>query len=262
MSAKAPSLSIPMFEIPNLATLQFLMNLERQGKDQVHEKVKSFMLPESALLGADGRPAGDVALRLNKRVTAYLHELVALPTIEQEWTAAAGSEVAREGMISTTSYKVAYMLYMEFGQLLKQRAPEFIQVMDSVLILGLNAVINGEHPLAIYSKTFTAQAKDEAGITLLDAKIHFQKLLQVLADSVLQFLLMKALIVRDQTSTKITTEGQQTFTHLIAVLGSTRSMQAQGANLIKTELKIREGLETAQEAVSALVNPNAELPEA
>ena len=256
------SISVPQFHIANVATLQFLMGLERQATMTVNEKIKGLMQPETVLVDAKGQPMTDVAMRLNQKMTDYLHELTMQPTLEEDWEAAAGSTVAMEGLLTPVSFMVAYMIYMEFGQVLKRRAPQFTQVMDAVLVLAMDALRQGRHPLDVYKQTFKAQAVDEQGNVILGAEDHFQKLLADLYGGVVQFLEMKRVIVGDGSGWALTGVGERTLMHLVAVMGSTRSMRSQGQALVEAHMKAQEAMREAPEAVSALIDPNAELPEA
>jgi hypothetical protein len=241
------TLILPAFKIPGTMALKLLQSLEARAQVEVATKAESLLEPGMSLVGADGKPALAVAMCLNKALTGYLHAQAALPTLAEEWAGGSHSADALQGSLTPTSYTIAFMLYMEFGRLIAQRAPDFVQIMDAILVLGMNALHHQLPPYDAYVKSFKAQAKDAADLPILGAQAQFNGRLKVVENVLYQFLHLKELtepgvdVVGGGSPTALpilTMDGVNALKHMLAVLGATESMRTQGEALVRAELAV------------------------
>lgn len=239
------ALNVPFFTITTVDTLRFLMELERRAAMTVQEHVKSFLEPGMRLTGADGKPIPEVGMRLNQKLTAYLKDVLLLPTIAEEWVET--SSDIRVGNLSGSSYQVAFMIYQEFGRLMATRAREFVNVIDAILIQGLNALHQGLTPVEAYKATMQAKSQDEQGNTILGQGELFNQRLAIAQDVLYQFLDLKGVVTPATEPGKppaLTLEGVRLLNHLLSTLGSTESMRIQGPEIMEAVLALQAKGET------------------
>jgi ElaB/YqjD/DUF883 family membrane-anchored ribosome-binding protein len=268
------ALNLPYFEITEVGILQILMQMEKAAVERVHHTVKGFQEPATQLLDHTGRPAEDVAKKLHTKITAWLHELIQNPTLAEDWIAAP-TTAAKQGRLTTDSWAIAYMLYQEFARLLQmKKLTQFINSMDFVLIMGLNALHHGRDPIEAYRSSFKIQAEDpETGQPIIgDHSRVLEEGVAQLQHVFHQFIIVKGL-AEDHTMTKLvegaepkaycelTMNGVRTLNHLMAVLGCTESMRQQGpalAQALMGELKVPESkteAEVTADLERQLLNP-------
>lgn len=242
------ALEIPMFEIPNVDTLKALMQAEQHAVQVVHAKVRSFMEPGMALVGQDGKPMAETGVQLQKKVTAYLEELLLQPTIAEEW-AAAPSELGKMSTVTGASFQIAYMVYQEFGRLVNMRCPMFMQVIDAAMLLGMTALHNGRQPVEAYERSFQAKTKDDSGIEVLGQQEAFRQHLISLQNCLYAFLETKGMSVVQAPDAPVVLadSGRRLLNHLASVMGSTESMKQQGPAIMQEVMAAMQTGETRTE---------------
>ena len=234
------ALELPMFDIPNVETLRTLVQAEEHAVRVVHAKVRAFMEPGLALLGADGKPTVEAGAKLQERITAYLHELLEQPTVAEEWVAAPSSTL-KQVIVTGASFQIAYMIYQEFGRLVRGRLPEFVQILDAAMILGMTALHHGIEPVESYQRSFQAKTKDNQGIEVLGQEEAFKQRQLMLQGLLYQFLTIKGML-SPETPRTLTEAGVRLLNHLSSVLGSTESMKQQGPALMEAVMgQLKQG---------------------
>lgn len=255
------ALDLPMFEIPNVDTLRALMQAEQHAVQVVHHKVRGFMEPGMSLVGSDGKPMVATGEKLQEKITGWLHDLLTAPTIAEEWVGAPG-DLAKQCTISGASFQIAYMVYQEFGRLVNSRAPEFVQVVDAAMLLGMTALHNGHDPVEAYSRSFQAKTQDAEGNAILGQNEQFRQRLGLLKNLLLNFLVIKemATVPAPDAPMLLTDKGRRLLNHLAAVLGSTESMRMQGPEIMKGVMAdMKQGEDRSQTQVAADLNtPSSE----
>jgi len=250
-------LSLPVFRINNVTILKFLQNLERQAITRAQEGTKALAYPGIKLTGSDGRPMPETVKRLADKTRALLHGYMEQPTLEEEWTVAAGSPGALDAMVSSTSYTVAFLVYMEFVYLLnKQKLEFFVNAVDSVVLLGLHALQDGVSPSEVWADSFKVKAQDSKGIPILGADDDFKEILVAMEKSFYFFLRLKGLIEPNEDLSVVQTltpMGNRAFAHLVSAMGASRSMAAQGPAIVKAEMENQQNMRGADAAMSALL---------
>ena len=266
-------LTVPLLSIPDVSTLQFLMAVERQAMNVINLKVAEMQRPGTQLLDPTGRPIIDVAQKLHEELTAYMVELLSHQTIAEEW-AQAPSLIAKQGRVTTTSFQIAILTYQELVRILAMMTPEFANVVDAVAVVGLNALHHGVHPVEAFKRNLKVEAKTNQGkIDVLAQDSAVAQRYRVLEDALLWFLRAKKFVTETSPDVlpSLTMEGVALLKHLLAVLGSTQSIQQRGPALAQQAMEdLKQGEAKPEDALLAelaevnrqLADPNAELPEA
>lgn len=266
-------LTVPLLEIPDVHTLQFLMAVEQQAMRVINLKVAEMQKPGIQLLDPTGRPVIDVAQKLHEELTAYMVELLGHQTLAEEW-AQAPTLISKQGRVTTTSFQIAILTYQELVRILAIMVPEFANVVDAVAVTGLNALHHGVHPVEAFKRNLKVEAKTKQGnVDVLGQDAAILQRYCTLEDALLRFLRAKHFV--EETAPDVlpalTPQGVALLKHLLAVLGSTHSLQQRGPVLAQQAIQEMQAGEQKNsfaierelaEINRQLEDPTAELPEA
>lgn len=142
----------------NLQTLQALMALEHRAPEVVTKKVTSFISPGDKLVGPSGRPDPSVAMRMNAQVTDYLHELLATPTLVEEW--ASSNKGVNASCLLGGSFQVTFLVESEVARILVTAGREKLVNLSVYLVIeALRAFKMGTLVKDNYREVFKAEQK-------------------------------------------------------------------------------------------------------
>ena len=260
MSESNPFPQLIHFTIPDAYTMMFLQGLEKAAMTSVARKIHDIKSPGGLIL--PGMP--QTRLDQHQELKAYLHSLLCLPTLETTWTGASGSTHAMEGSVTPTSHMVTFLLFGEYGKLLKAaQVPEFIPHMDSLLLLGAHAVLTGTTPDAIYAQVFRADTKGKDGLPVIGAEEHYQSILKGISRLFCEFFEVFGLMERPGSPDSpwiLNDLGRCAYEHLLSAISAGRSLVSQGPALMAAT-QAREAMRSAPAAMAAFINPDSEIPE-
>lgn len=218
----------------NLQTLQALMALEHRAPEVVTKKVTSFISPGDKLVGPSGRPDPSVAMRMNAQVTDYLHELLATPTLVEEW--ASSNKGVNASCLLGGSFQVTFLVESEVARILVTAGREKLVNLSVYLVIeALRAFKMGTLVKDNYREVFKAEQK---GVTVINGVP--EEFLMVLAQLVTRYLTTRGL-VKDGATTQ---EGDRLLQHLVAVTGYLMSRETQAPQLARDAMDLMKKGET------------------
>lgn len=272
MDADPFRLVLPYLDIPDVKTLQFIMQVEAHAVQVVHQKANELNRPGVNLVDPTGRPVLEVAQQLHEELTKYLKSLLLHITIAEEW-AGAPSFTSKIGAVTTTSFQIAYLTYQELARMIQKVCPEFVSVVDAAAVIGMNALHHDRDPHEGYIRGIQAKAETAEGLPVLGQEEAFKQRLFLLETVLLRFLGAKGMLEAPAPDTRphLTMEGVKLLQHLMASLGSTKSITDQAPALADMAMNQNQAGETLagaqilselEQLDQQLEDPNAILPEA
>ena len=230
----------------NKGNIDLMYHLKQRSISQVENYVKALFVPSTALVDAFGRPFPVTASDLQGKLASYLHDLIDLPTLDEEWIAAGGPDGVGPTNTTGASFKVVHFAFLEFTWILEKHAPDLAKLSMVLLSGGLNAICNGLDPIDTWIKNFEFP-EDMAYRVLLGAEE-----LKTARKALFAYATAKGLVdvpAMHGGVLKANPSMVRLLKHLIAIISVEECIRRQGPNLspsqleTKTENQIRLDLE-------------------
>lgn len=222
----------------SLQSLQTLMALEHRAPQVVTAKVASFITPGDRLVGPSGQPDPTVAARAATQVTGYLHELLAEPTLVEEW-ATTNLGTTNLSSILGASFQVVFLVESEVARMFTRTGMERVSNLSAYLVMeALRALSTGGSVKDAYRATFEAR---QNGVKILQGVP--EEFLQRISQLILCYLPTRGL-VKDGA---VTPEGERLLQHLIAAVGYLMSRETQAPEIAKEAMALMKRGESKTE---------------